>query len=73
LPSWPENYRGRVPEGSQYLDTASAPSCPDGLDLGLSRWLLAGASVALKAMEHAAYTKEDIVDVLNVGIDELIR
>ena len=30
-------------------------------------------SVALKAMEHAACTKEDIVDVLNVGVEELIR
>ncbi len=30
-------------------------------------------SIALKAMEHAACTKEDIVDVLNVGVEELIR
>ena len=30
-------------------------------------------SIALKAMEHAAYTKEDIVDVLNVGVEELVR
>ena len=30
-------------------------------------------SIAFKAMEHAAFTKEDIVDVLNVGIEELIR
>lgn len=30
-------------------------------------------SIALKTMEHAAYTKEDIVDILNVGIEELIR
>jgi TnpA family transposase len=30
-------------------------------------------SIALKAMEHAAWTKEDIVDVLNVGIEELIH
>ena len=28
---------------------------------------------ARKAMEEAAYTKEDIVDILNVGIEELIR
>jgi len=27
----------------------------------------------LKAMELAAWTKEDIVDVLNVGVEELIR
>jgi hypothetical protein len=30
-------------------------------------------STAIKAMEHATYTKEDIVDILNVGIEELIR
>ena len=30
-------------------------------------------SNAFKAMEHAAWTKEDIVDILNVGIEELIR
>jgi len=30
-------------------------------------------STVLKAMEYAAYTKEDIVDILNVGIEELIR
>lgn len=30
-------------------------------------------STVLKAMEHAAYTKEDIVDILNVGIEELIH
>ncbi len=30
-------------------------------------------SMALKAMEHAAWTKEDVVDVLNVGVEELIR
>jgi TnpA family transposase len=30
-------------------------------------------STALKTMEHSAYTKEDIVDILNVGIEELIR
>ena len=30
-------------------------------------------SIAFKAMEHAAYTKEDIVDILNVGVEELVR
>jgi hypothetical protein len=30
-------------------------------------------SIAFSAMEHAAHTKEDIVDVLNVSVEELIR
>ena len=30
-------------------------------------------SIAFRAMEHAAYTKEDIVDVFNVGVEELVR
>jgi hypothetical protein len=30
-------------------------------------------SNASKAMEHAAWTKEDIVDVFNVGVEELIH
>jgi hypothetical protein len=30
-------------------------------------------SIALKAMEHAVWTKEDIVDVFNVGVEELIH
>ena len=30
-------------------------------------------SIAFRAMEHAAYTKEDIVDILNVGVEELVR
>ena len=30
-------------------------------------------SKALAAMENAAYTKEDIVDILNVGVEELVR
>jgi TnpA family transposase len=30
-------------------------------------------SKAIEAMEHAAYTKEDIVDILNVGVEELVR
>jgi hypothetical protein len=29
-------------------------------------------SIASKAMEHAAWTKEDIVDVFNVGVKEMI-
>jgi len=33
----------------------------------------AARSEARKAMEKAAFTKEDIVDILNVGIEELIR
>ena len=30
-------------------------------------------SKAQEAMEDAAYTKEDIVDILNVGVEELVR
>ena len=30
-------------------------------------------SISFRAMEHAVYTKEDIVDILNVGVEELVR
>jgi hypothetical protein len=30
-------------------------------------------SIAFSAMAHAAHTKEDIVDILNVGVEELVR
>ena len=30
-------------------------------------------SIAFEGMEHAADTKEDIVDILNVGVEELVR